>query len=464
MSTQITGVSVSSAAGATEEHSAGPRSSDFLRLLFHHLDKSETRYCVLHSWQTLPDELPSDLDIAVHPEDRARLGVAFRRLSEDDFPPIQLINHNVNGYYFVFCWHSGKALRTTAVDVIFEHRRRGLITAAGAEVVATRVRRGEFWVASPAVEFSYLLQKKAAKGKVKPEQAHRLRELVVLLGRSGAEEIAREIFPVKWSKDLVSACLDGRLPEILPQAQKLSWVTAVTRHPVKLLIYIAGEARRVLRRWRSPNGVLVAILGPDGVGKSSVIASLHDQIGAAFWGERYFHWRPQFFARRRPAAPVTNPHGKPARGSLASSLYLTAFLVDYWLGYALLLRQLKPRSYFLLFDRYFYDVLVDPKRMRFGGPSWLALLYSRLVPSPDLVVVLDADTETILARKAEVPPDEVSRQRGAFRCLPVEPSRLRIISTKETREEVAYQVAATIAEYMSRRFAARHPEWLLTHS
>jgi thymidylate kinase len=464
MSTQITGVSASSAAGATEGHSARSRSSSFLRLLFHHLDKSKTRYCVLHSWQTLPDELPSDLDIAVHPEDRAKLGVAFRRLSEDDFLPIQLINHNVNGYYFVFCWHSGKALRTAAVDVIFEHRRRGLITAGGAEVTATRVQCGEFWVASPAVEFSYLLQKKAAKGEVRPEQAHRLRELVVLLGRSRAEEIAREIFPARWSQDLVSACLDGTLPEILPRAQKLSWVTALTRHPVKLLQYLAGEAMRVLKRWRSPNGVLVAILGPDGVGKSSVIASLHDQIGSAFWGERYFHWRPQFFARRRPAAPVTNPHAKPPRGSLVSSVYLTAFLVDYWLGYAFLLRQLKPRSCFLLFDRYFYDVLVDPKRMRYGGPAWLARLYSRLVPSPDLVVVLDADTETILARKAEVPPDEVSRQREAFRRLPVEPSRLRIINTKETREEVAYQVAATIAEYMSRRFRARHPEWLLTRS
>lgn len=451
-------------AGFNRGSMPGPSCSDFLRRLFQYLDASETRYCVLHSWKNLPDELSSDLDIAVHPHDRDRLAVAFRHLSDDGFAPIQLINHNVNGYYFVFCWHAGNTLGSIAVDVIFEHRRRGLISDGGAQVTSTRERYREFWVASPATEFSYLLLKKASKGKVKPEQADRLRDLVVLLGCSRAEKIAGESFPVKWSQRLVKACLDGTLPGVLPKVQNLSWGTAITRKPLKLLKYLAGEVGRTLRRWKTPNGILVAILGPDGVGKSSVIASLHDQIGAAFWGERYFHWRPQFFAPRKASAPVTNPHSKAPRGPLVSSLYLTAFLLDYLLGYAFVLRQLKPRSYLLLFDRYFYDVLVDPKRIRFGGPPWLARLYSRLVPSPDLVLILDADTKTILARKTEVPLDEVNRQREAYRRLPVEPSRLRIINTNETRDAVSYQVATAVAEHMAHRFVAVHPEWLVAHS
>jgi thymidylate kinase len=462
MSTQTTVVSANLPANQGEGYAPGPRPADFLRHLFRHLEDSGTRYCVLHSWKNLPAELPSDLDIAVHPEDRASLAVAFRHLSEDGFAPVQLINHNVNGYYFVFCWNSGMVLKTTAVDVIFEHRRRGLISDGGEQVTSTRERCGEFWIASPATEFSYLLLKKAAKGNVKPEQAHRLKELVDLLGRSRAEEIARKSFPPKWSRALVSACLDGTLPEILMHAQHLSWVTAVTRKPLDLLRYLAGEAGRVLRRWKTPNGLLVAVLGPDGVGKSSVIARLHDQIGPAFWGERYFHWRPQLFAPRRPAAPVTNPHAKLPRSPLVSSVYLTAFLADYFFGYAFQLRQLKARSHFLLFDRYFYDVLVDPMRIRFGGPTWLARLYSRLVPTPDLVLVLDVDTETILARKSEVSPAEVDRQRQAYRQLPVEASHLRLLSTKDTREEVAHQAATSIAEYMSQRFRLMHPEWLST--
>ncbi len=385
--------------------------------------------------------------------------MAIRRLSKLGFAPIQLINHNVNGYYFVFGWDCGERYQAAAVDVIFEHRRGGLIADNGAKITATRERFGEFWIAAPPMEFSYLLLKKVVKGKIKSEQANRLKELVKLLGSRRAEEIAREIFPDKWSKAVVAACLDGTLPELLPRLKKLTWVTSLTRHPVRLLQYVTGDLTRWVRRWIKPNGLLVTVLGPDGVGKSSAIDSLHDQIGPAFWGERYFHWRPQLIARKRAAAPVADPHAKPPRGPILSSLYLTAFLADHCLGYLLVLRQLKPRSFFLLFDRYFYDVLVDRKRVRFGGPMGLARFYSKIVASPDLVLVLEADTDTIVARKSELPPEEVDRQREAYRKLPVDPARMRFINTNGTREEVAHQAAKAIAVYMSRRFTAMYPEW-----
>ena len=57
---------------------------DFLLALFRHLDDSSTRYCVLHSWENLPEELPSDLDIAVHPEDRKRLANAIALILDTD--------------------------------------------------------------------------------------------------------------------------------------------------------------------------------------------------------------------------------------------------------------------------------------------------------------------------------------------------------------------------------------------
>lgn len=460
MSAQIAGVKFGSSADIRSGRPAGPTPSDFLRRLFYHLDETGTRYCVLHSWGNLPNELPSDLDIAVHPADRAQLSTTFRRLNEGGFRPIQLFNYNVNGNYLVFSWDLGNAIQTAAVDFIFEHRRRGIIAAGGDQITATRKRCGEFWVASPASEFEYLLLKKTAKGTVKQEQGERLAELVGILGRSKALQTADELFPSQWSELLVSACIDGTLGKVLPHVRKLSWSKAVIRHPVNMLQYFAGNMRRALRRWRKPTGLLVAILGPDGVGKSSVTAQLRNQMGSAFRSERQFHWRPQFLARRKPSTPVTNPHANPTRGALLSSLYLTVFLLDYLFGYLLVLRQLKSRSCFLLFDRYFYDVLADPKRLRYGGPKWLARLYSRLVPTPDLVLVFDADTKTILSRKNEMPAEEIDQQREAYRHLPVDPLHLRVVQTEGTPEAILYQVAAITVEYMARRFERIYPEWL----
>ena len=56
----------------------------------------------------------------------------------------------------------------------------------------------------------------------------------------------------------------------------------------------------------------------------------------------------------------------------------------------------------MLFDRYHGDLLVDPRRYRYGGPMSLARLIVRFMPQPDLVFFLDATPEILLARKQEV--------------------------------------------------------------
>src|SRR5271154_1419769 len=51
--------------------SEGQSTADFLRQLFRLLNEFSVRYCVIHSWEGLPEHLPSDLDLAVHPDDKA---------------------------------------------------------------------------------------------------------------------------------------------------------------------------------------------------------------------------------------------------------------------------------------------------------------------------------------------------------------------------------------------------------
>jgi len=56
---------------------ATPARTNFLRVLFRLLDEHEIRYCVLHSYKRLPEELPSDLDLALHPGDARRLAAVL---------------------------------------------------------------------------------------------------------------------------------------------------------------------------------------------------------------------------------------------------------------------------------------------------------------------------------------------------------------------------------------------------
>ena len=62
-------------------------------------------------------------------------------------------------------------------------------------------------------------------------------------------------------------------------------------------------------------------------------------------------------------------------------------------------------------------MLVDPRRYRYGGAMWLARWVGKIIPKPDLWILLDAPAEVLQKRKQEVPPEETARQRRAYLCI-----------------------------------------------
>jgi thymidylate kinase len=448
----------------TKDSAHGHSLSHFLHLLFRLLDENGIRYCVLHSWEGLTDDLPSDLDLAVHPRDRARLPLVFQGLAAAGYNPAQCLNYFAKADYFVFLWFEGIELRSLAVDIIFEHRRSGLISLLGEELVASRIRHRDFWVASPQVEFTYLLAKRTWKGTASPRQARRLKVLAELLGPEQAAKLAGKIFLGGLKRRVVDACVDGSIDELLGSISAQPWRTGLLRHPLGLIRFLLGEGLRIVRRWFQPTGLFVVVLGPDGVGKSTVVGRLTEALGPCFRRQRIFHWRPMVIApQKETGMPATDPHDEPPRGALGSIVALLAIFLDYWLGFAFVLRPFLARSGLIVFDRYYHDLLVDPIRYRYGGPMWLAKFLARFIPPPDLLfLVLDAGDEVILSRKREVPPKELRRQREGYRQFTVGSKKATLVNAERGIERTLGEATQFVVEFLTQRFQRRHARWLAT--
>jgi thymidylate kinase len=222
---------------------------------------------------------------------------------------------------------------------------------------------------------------------------------------------------------------------------------------------VLANARRQIRLWLEPNGIFVVFLGPDGVGKSTLIKCLTQLIGPAFRYDRVFHWRPMLLWPREHRHEATDPHGRPQHSTWWSIGRLFAHLLDYWLGYWLVIRPLVARSGLVIFDRYFYDLLVDPNRYRYGGPMWAARFLRGFIPKPDLLFVLDASEDVVLSRKQEITAEEIRRQRRAYQretnCFPF----TRVIDTSGPMPEVSGKLAHYITNYLDRRFQLRNAHW-----
>jgi thymidylate kinase len=432
--------------------------SDFLRTLFRLLDEHQIRYCVLHSWQGLPDTLPSDLDLAVHPRDRAKLPSVFQDLRDEGYQPIQRWQYRGRGAQFDFAWFEPAGMRSARIDVTDGYWPHALILMPGEELVCNRQQFKGFWVAHPAVEFSYLLAKKTLKGTLHQQQAERLKALVNELRKPQAQKIAGELFGDRWKERVVEACTSGTLSGLLGQLKKQLWLTKLRKDPLTPLRYLLRVIPRLIGRTIKPIGLFLVILGPDGVGKSTLVGPLAESLqSAAFNRFRLFHWRPMLIApQKETGLPSTDPHGEPPRGPFGSIVALFGILLDYWLGFIFILRPILTRAGLVVFDRYYQDLLIDPLRYRYGGPMWLAKLVSRFVPAPDLLFLVDAEDEVILSRKREVPPEELRRQREGYHQFALGDKRPNLIRTDQGIELSVGEAARLVVEYLTHRFERRY--------
>lgn len=166
------------------------------------------------------------------------------------------------------------------------------------------------------------------------------------------------------------------------------------------------------------NGRHVLVLGPDGVGKTTALAALADDLHRRGLRVHRHHWRVRWRAAATQAVrPVTDPHGKPAYGQLLSTIKLVYLLLLAWPAHW---RRVVPplrRGDWVLQDRGPADLACDPKRYRYGGSRRLARLWVRLMPRPDITIVLTADPAVILARKAEVAEAELTTLVAAYRAV-----------------------------------------------
>lgn len=160
----------------------------------------------------------------------------------------------------------------------------------------------------------------------------------------------------------------------------------------------------------------IVLLGPDGAGKSSVIAGLVRRLAGEGRAAVVRHLKPQLAMpqlRDNPNSIVTDPHGKPPRSAFLSLVKIVVWLGEEW--YAQLFRE--PKQALLICDRYYHDLLVDPVRFRFGAPLWTARLVGALMPRPALWILLDAPPEVLRSRKQEVTAEETARQCHAYRAF-----------------------------------------------
>jgi len=175
-------------------------------------------------------------------------------------------------------------------------------------------------------------------------------------------------------------------------------------------------------------GITIAFVGTDGSGKSTVIKHITpwlESINAN--GVHYEHLRPNWLpplgavagkSSNEDSGPVVDPHGQKPSCFLVSLVRLGYYSLDYCVGYwRKIIPLCRKDGQVCLFDRYFYDIEIDSRRMRIALPAWILRVVLKLLPEPDIVLCLGTDPNLIYERKPETSLEEVTRQLTHLKSL-----------------------------------------------
>ena len=103
-----------------------------IKIKLNHL-LSINKYAILHSWQGLPEYLPSDLDIIILPEELHKLERSL--LEAKDAYLVNLLQHESTCFYFVLVIRNGEKVSFLPIDVAIDYRRDGRIWFSAEELL-----------------------------------------------------------------------------------------------------------------------------------------------------------------------------------------------------------------------------------------------------------------------------------------------------------------------------------------
>jgi thymidylate kinase len=235
----------------------------------------------------------------------------------------------------------------------------------------------------------------------------------------------------------------------------------------------AGIVRRIAarpapRKQLRAGGAVIAIVGADGAGKSTLVQGLSDWLGKGFAVRTLHLGRPApsratvvltFLVRARTAWQALTRrvegrgHASPSkpRASLAVALARDRFLLSRKA------RRIATNGGLVVCDRFPVSqlTLMDAPRIQRSFPHGqigpltrrLAALerrYYRAMPGPDVLIVLRVDPEIAVARKPEESPDFVRARWREIWEVDWEGARAHLVDAGRSPEEVLSRVKSLV--------------------
>jgi thymidylate kinase len=392
------------------------------------LRREGLRWCVLRDGADL-ERLAGggEVDLLVDPEHLRRFAELTRELG---FVQLRAWGHAPHHFFVGFDAERGAWLKLDVVDALSYGRPiRRLRTDLADGCLVRRHWREPAFLLSPEDELVTLLLHGALdKGEYSAGRRERMKQLCAQAADDARLSMLLERY---WSPGMTGARLADLVrrdawSELLAEGPAVAARLARERRLGTLVRGLRGRVLRRLNRWRGPGpGISVALLAPDGAGKSTLAARLAESwplpVRTIYMG---------LYPARERAARLPG-------------LSFARRLARQW-GRWVAARVHQARGRLVIFDRHSYDALLHPRAPLPWPKRWRRFVLARSCPSPDLVIVLDAPGKLLWSRKREHTPAALEQQRREYLRLAARLPRATVVDASRPPDRVHAEVMERI--------------------
>lgn len=421
--------------------------SEFLRDTFEALDTANVRYCRLRGGAPRDDFADyGDIDLVV--EER-HLSTLHNLLCRRGFARLPSWGRTPHHFYVTYDATAGCWIKLDFVTAVAYGRpTHALHTDLASNCIEHRRRCGAVYAPSPEDEVVALtLHCIIDKGAFSRRWRQRLTQLShEVTDAEYASTLLADYWPptMTWS-NMSRLISEGQWDVLL--AERPAITQRLVRRNGSLRVHgrrIRDRALRVLdrrtRSFRAPTP-LVALLAPDGAGKSTLAAGLQDAfyvpVRIIYMG-LYQNGTGDSAARRIPG------------------LGLAGRLLTQWRRY-LQARYEQAQGRLVVFDRYTYDALLSSARSLDPLRRLRRWLLAHACPQPDLVLLLDAPGEVLYARKGEHDVRMLEQQRRQYLAMQSEIDNVAVIDATDDTDHVQRTVLSHIWREYAQRLNGKEP-------
>ncbi len=369
----------------------------------------------------------------------------------------------------VFLYYHGK--RPALLDVHEKMIFRCLEFLDVKNLLQNRVQRGGYFFLSGEDYFlALLLHNILAKNEI--QQKHRVVLLQLQqkkcdesriesrLEKFGLLSVYRQIIP-----DFAAACDD---PAIVRQWRK-QVRKILRRQPVNLLRLLRLRFRLLKTRfWGKKRGLIIAFIGPDGAGKSSIIAALRQKLKqqglstkVAYmgpWGgsilklRKIFFWLnpspyrsdyKDFYAGKRKDKPCRLKGLQKWKFNFRCAVYYFFLLMEMKTRWIVRVLPALRRGQIVLADRYIYDILTGYKNRPMDYQQGIRKRICKKYPRPDIGVLLQCEPEIIFSRKSQLSHAQLEHSQQVYKEI-AESFHFQILETSASIEDTVAGLEKTI--------------------